>query len=316
MTKRIYPEAVELLRHECDVDYVDSDEGLTAEELRTRAQGKAGIVCQLTDRFDAAAIAGLNGVKVLSNVAVGYDNIDVPAATAAGIQVTNTPDVLTETTADLAFALLLAAARRVVEAHQFVHAGEWKRWTIDLLVGHDVHHRTLGIIGLGRIGQAMARRARGFGMRLLYLQNRRVSVDLEQELELEFVTKEELLRRSDFVSLHLPLRPETRGFLGRAELEMMKPNAILVNTARGPIVDEAALAEALQQQRIAAAGLDVFEEEPKVHPLLLQLPNVVMAPHIGSASVDTRRQMSMMAADNALETLRGHRPPHPVNKLT
>jgi lactate dehydrogenase-like 2-hydroxyacid dehydrogenase len=250
---------------------------------------------------------------VISNVAVGFDNVDVPAATAKGILVTNTPDVLTDTTADLAFALLLAAARRLVEGHHFVHSGQWTKWRIDLLVGQDVHHRTLGIFGMGRIGQAVARRARGFSMRLLYHDLRRAPEAVERELGVEYVEPEQLLREADFVSLHVPLSAETRHLIGARELSLMKPTAILVNSSRGPVVDEAALAEALAGRRIAAAGLDVFEREPQVEPLLLKLENVVLAPHIGSASVDTRLKMCMMAVENAAAAVNGRRPPNLLN---
>jgi lactate dehydrogenase-like 2-hydroxyacid dehydrogenase len=221
--------------------------------------------------------------------------------------------VLTETTADFAFALLMAAARRIVEAHHFVHSGKWSKWLIDLLVGRDIHYRTLGIFGLGRIGIAMARRGRGFGMTVLYCDERPAPPEVERELAAERVSKEELLKRADFVSLHVPLTPATRHLIGAAELALMKPTAILVNTARGPVVDEAALAGALERRQICAAGLDVFEEEPKVHPKLLTLENAVLAPHIASASVDTRRRMSMMAAENAVAALTGRRPPNLLN---
>jgi len=313
VTKRIYPEAVELLRRRCEVDYEATDEGLTPEELLSRARAKQALVSQLTDRLDETVIEQLEGVRVIANVAVGYDNIDVAAATRRGIMVTNTPGVLTETTADLAFALLMAAARRIVEAHKFVHSGQWKCWTIDLLAGQDIHHQTLGIFGMGRIGQAVARRASGFSMRVLYHDSVRVPEGLERELSLEYAEPERLLRESDFVSLHVPLTPATRHLIGRRELQMMRPTAILGNTARGAVVDEAALAEALRERRIAAAGLDVFENEPHVHPLLLELDNVVLAPHIASASVATRRRMSIMAAENVIAALDGGRPPNLVN---
>jgi len=313
VTKRIYPEAVELLRQYAEVDYVDSDDGLSAEELARRIKGKQAIVSQLTDRFDAAVIAGLEGVRSISNVAVGFDNIDVAAATRKGILVTNTPDVLTDTTADFAFALLMAAARRVVEGHHYVHSGQWRKWYIDLLVGHDIHHRTIGIFGMGRIGQAMAKRAGGFSMRVLYHDAIRAPEALEKSLALELVSAEDLLRQSDFISVHVPLLPETRKMIGAAQLRMMKPTAILVNTSRGPVIDEAALAEALDRKVIAGAGLDVFEQEPHVTPLLLKLENVVLAPHIASASIDTRRKMSLVAAENALAALDGKRPPNLLN---
>jgi lactate dehydrogenase-like 2-hydroxyacid dehydrogenase len=313
ITKRIYPEAVDLLKQHAEVDYVDSDEGLSAEELSRRLQGKQAVISQLTDRFDAAVIEKLDGVRSISNVAVGFDNIDVAAATRKGILVTNTPDVLTDTTADFAFALLMAVARRVVEGHHYVHSGKWRKWYIDLLVGHDIHHRTIGIFGMGRIGQAMAKRAGGFSMRILYHDAVRAPEAIEKSLGLEFVGAEDLLRQSDFITVHVPLLPETRKMIGAAQLRMMKPTSILVNTSRGPVVDEAALAEALDRKIIAGAGLDVFEQEPRVHPLLLKLENVVLAPHIASASIDTRRNMSLVAARNALSALEGKRPANLLN---
>jgi len=312
ITRRIFPEAVAFLRQSFDVDYEDSDDVLGAEQIAARAAGAQGIICHISHRFDASLIEKLTTVKVIANVAVGYDAIDVKAANKAGIVVTNTPDVLSETSADLAFALLLAAARRIVEAHHFVHSGAWKNWTVDLLAGQDIHGRTLGIVGAGRIGQAVARRGRGFNMQVLYHNSRRLPEAIERELGLTLVSKEELLRESDFVSLNMPLRPETRHFMGAAEFALMKPNAILVNTARGPVVDENAMVEALEKRIIAGAGLDVFENEPKVHPKLLQLDNVVLAPHIASSSVATRRRMSMMAAENVAAVLRGLPPLNPV----
>ncbi len=314
ITKRIYPEAVEALRADFDVDYEDAAAGLQPAALLARSTGCAAVVTQLTDRLDGGVIERLDAsVKALAQVAVGYDNIDVPAATRRGILVTNTPGVLTGTTADFAWALLMAAARRVPEAHNFVHAGQWKTWQIDLLAGQDVHGATLGIFGLGRIGQAVARRARGFDMRILYHDAVRLPAGAERELGAVFASKEQLLQTADFVSLHVPLLPETRHLIGAPELALMKPSAVLINTARGPVVDEAALADALEQRRIWAAGLDVFEREPAVEARLLRLPNVVVAPHIASASIATRRKMSMMAADNAAAFLAGKRPPNPVN---
>ncbi|MFN7994629.1 MAG: D-glycerate dehydrogenase [Bryobacteraceae bacterium] len=316
VTKRIYPEAIALLEQHAEVDYADSDDGLSAEELAARVRGKKGIVSQLTDKFNAEVIAKLDGVRIISNVAVGFDNIDVPAASRAGILVTNTPEVLTDTTADFAFALMLAAARRVVEGHHYLHSGQWTKWRIDLLVGQDIHHRTMGIFGMGRIGQAMARRAAGFSMRILYHDAMRAPEILENELGLEFVSAEQLLREADFVSLHVPLLPGTRRMIGVEQFRMMKPTAILVNTSRGPVVDEAALAEALAQRVIAGAGIDVFENEPHVHPGLLKLDNVVLAPHIASASVDTRKRMSTLAVENAVAGLEGRRPPNLLNPET
>jgi glyoxylate reductase len=313
VTKRIFPEAIALLEQHADVDYEATDEGLTSPALIARALGKQVIVSQFNDPLRRDVLAQLPGVGLIANVAVGYDNIDLDAATERGILVTNTPGILTDTTADLAFALLLAAARRITEGHDYIHAGRWTRWTIDLMIGRDIHHRTLGILGMGRIGQAVARRAAGFSMRILYHDPARISPELERELNAEFVTKERLLRASDFISLHIPLTAETHHAIGEAELRMMKPEAVLVNTTRGPVVDEAALVRALAERWITAAGLDVFEHEPQVHPGLLKCPNAVLVPHIGSASVETRTRMSVMAAENAVAALTGRRPPNLLN---
>ena len=313
VTKHVYPEAVQMLRGPFDVDYEETDDGLTADALLARALGCQGVMSQLTDKWSAPVIAQLEGVRILANVAVGFDNIDVPAATAHGVYVTNTPDVLTETTADFAFALLMAAARRVAEGHAYVHSGEWKKWMIDLLVGQDIWGQTMGIFGIGRIGLAVARRAHGFGMRILYCDDQPASAEIAAELKLERVSKQELLRQADFISLHVPLLPSTRHLIGAEELRLMKPTAILVNTARGPVVDEPALAAALKAKQIAYAGLDVFEDEPRVHPDLLKLDNVVLTPHIASASVTTRRRMSTLAAENIIAALTGQKPANLVN---
>lgn len=315
VTKRIYQEAIDYLQQHAEIEYVNSDDSLPADELLKRARGKQAIVSQLVDKFTRDVLAQLDAsVRVISNVAVGFDNIDVPAATERKILVTNTPGVLTDTTADFAFALLMAAARRVVEGHQFVHSGEWKLWAIDLMCGQDIHHRTLGILGMGRIGQAVARRGLGFSMRVLYHDAAPVQTDFDaQFVSPQFVSKEQLLREADFVSLHVPLSDATRHFIGEAELRMMKPTAVLVNTSRGPVVDEAALARALQEKWIAAAGIDVFEREPLVHPDLLKCINAVLAPHVASASVATRTLMSMMAVQNSVAALEGRRPPNLLN---
>jgi lactate dehydrogenase-like 2-hydroxyacid dehydrogenase len=313
ITKRVFPEAIALLEPHAELDYVATDEGLTADELVTRARGKQVILSQITDRLSREVIAQLTDVKLIAQIAVGYDNIDVAAARAAGILVTNTPGVLTDTTADLAFALMLAAARRIAEGHEFIHQGKWKRWTIDLMIGHDIHHRTLGLLGMGRIGQAVARRGLGFSMRVLYHNRTRLSPELERELNAEYVTQDRLLAESDFISVHVPLSDKTRHLIGERELRMMKKEAIFVNTARGPIVDEVALARALREKWITGAGIDVFEREPEVHPDLLACENAVLAPHVGSASVATRTKMTMMAAENAIAVLTGRQPPNLVN---
>jgi len=275
------------------------------DALARRLATADGLLCLLTDRVDAALLARAPRLRAISSVSVGLDHIDLAAATARAIPVGHTPGVLTETTADLAFALLLAASRRVVEADRFVRAGEWRVWEPDLLLGRDVHGATLGIVGLGAIGRAVARRARGFGMRVLaWSRTRRPLGDLEGVVAWSALP--ELLAAADFVSVHVPLAPETRGLLDARALAAMKPGAILVNTARGGIVDEAALAEALREGRLAGAGLDVFEREPlERESPLLGLPNVVLAPHIGSASVATRARMAELAAENLMAALDG-----------
>ncbi len=313
ITKRVFPETIALLEPHAELDYVANDDGLTTDELVESARGKQVILSQITDRLSREVLAKLTDVKLIAQIAVGYDNIDVPAATEAGILVSNTPGVLTDTTADLAFALLLAAARRIAEGHQYIHAGKWTRWTIDLMMGHDIHHRTLGVWGMGRIGQAVARRGLGFSMRVLYHNRTRLAPEIERELNAEYVTQDRLLAESDFISVHVPLSEKTRHLIGERELRMMKKDAILVNTARGPIVDEPMLARALREKWIAAAGIDVFEHEPTVHPDLLACENAVLAPHVGSASVATRTRMTVMAAENAIAMIAGKRPPNLVN---
>lgn len=316
----MFPEAIELLRKFAHVDYVERDEGVPRDELLRRIRGKSGLLSLLTERVDAKLIdtAAADGGRLVAicNAAAGFDNIDVAAATRRGVLVTNTPDVLTETTADLSFALLMAAARRVVEGHAFVQSGRWKQWTIDLLVGRDVYGKTLGVFGMGRIGRAVAQRGSlGFGMKVLYCDTKRLPAAEEARLHAQLVSKERLLRESDFVSLHVPLTPSTRRLIGEDEFRLMKRSAVLVNTARGTVVDERALIAALRAGGIAAAGLDVFENEPYVPSSLFSLPNVVVAPHMGSASIDTRRKMSLMAAENLIAALRGERPPNLINPV-
>ncbi len=313
VSKHIYAEAVDFLASRAELDYHDSDESLAPADLAARLDGKQGLVCQLTDKITPALMEAAPELKVVSNVAVGFDNIDIAAATSRGLIVTNTPGVLTDTTADLAFALILGAGRRLGEAERYLRAGRYKQWRIDLLTGWDIWGAALGIVGLGRIGQAVARRGRGFNMRLLYNDPVRQSRQVEEELGVEYVSKRELLEQSDFVTLHCALTPETRHLIAAADLQAMKPTAVLVNTSRGPVVDEAALAEALDCGEIAAAGLDVFEEEPKVHPRLVECENALILPHIASASVATRTRMCMIAAENMAAGLRGVRPPHIVN---
>ncbi len=313
VSRHIFPEAIDILEAVAEVEYNDSPSGLSADELRAAVVGKQAVICQLTDRIDAGFINSGSDLKVIANVAVGFDNIDIAAATERGIVVTNTPGVLTDTTADLAFTLMLSAARRIAEADRFLRAGRWQQWEIDMMVGHDIHGHTLGIYGFGRIGQGMARRARGFDMRVVYFDEQRASPEQETALGVEYVDRDTLFRESDFVSIHVPLTEKTRHAVSRDEFELMRPSAVLVNTSRGPVVDEKALAVALKQGQIASAGLDVFEDEPVVEPGLLALDNVVLVPHIGSASIKTRTRMCTMAAENAVAVLSGQRPPNPVN---
>jgi glyoxylate reductase len=281
-------------------------------ELLEAARDAEGVLSTVTEKIDAEFMnAAGDDLKVVANMAVGYDNVDVGAAEERGIIVTNTPGVLDETTADTAFMLLLAAARRLGEGERIVRAGKWEAWGPKMLTGPDVWGKRLGVVGFGRIGQAVAQRAKGFGMEILY-HNRSRKEDAEGELEAQYLEFDELLETCDFLSIHTPLTDETTHLIGGAEFDKMKPEAVLVNTSRGPVVDEAALAEALENKRIFAAGLDVYEEEPKVHPKLLELENVVLAPHIGSASIETRDKMAATAARDLRAVLRGERPENPV----
>ena len=283
-------------------------------ELLEVAQGIDGVLSTLTEKIDAEFMnaAGAN-LKVVANMAVGYDNVDVETANERGVVVTNTPDVLDETTADTAFMLLLAAARRLGEGERIVRTGRWEAWGPKMLLGPDVWGKKLGILGFGRIGQALARRARGFDMEILYAGRSRKE-EAEKEFDARYLELDDLLQECDFLSIHTPLTEETTHLIDAEELEKMKPEAVLVNTSRGPVVNEAALAKALAEKRIFAAGLDVYEEEPEVHPKLLELENVVLAPHIGSASFETRDKMAAMAGEDLRAVLRGEQPKNPVNQ--
>jgi glyoxylate reductase len=295
------------------VDYNDTDTPLAKADLMRRLADRDALICHIISTIDEEVVAAAPGLKAICNVAVGFNNIDVAACRKRGIVVTNTPDVLTETTADFAWALLMAAARRVVEADRFARSGQWTRWQWDLLWGNDVYGKTLGIIGFGRIGRAVARRALGFNMRVLYHDTVRADAAAERELRASYVERDTLLRESDFVSLHTLFVPETKHLLNERTLKLMKKTAIVVNAARGPIVDEAALVRALKEGWIAGAGLDVFEEEPKIHPGLLALTNVTVAPHIASASLDTRLAMANLAVRNCVAVLQGKPPITPVS---
>jgi len=312
ISRHLPPEALELARSRATVRLPPEDRRLGRDELAAYLRDAEGLVCLLTDTIDDDLLGQAPRLRVVANVAVGYNNVDVPAATRRKVVVTNTPGILTETTADFTWALLLAVARRVVEGDAYTRGGRFTEWGLMLLLGGDVHGKTLGILGLGRIGLAVARRARGFNMRILYHDAIR-DHGAERDLGVIYQDKDAVLRDADFVTLHVPLLPETRHYVGEAELRRMKPTAFLVNASRGPVVDEAALVRALQDGWIAGAGLDVYEEEPRVHPGLLECPNAVLAPHIASASRETRTRMATMAVENCLAVLEGRRPANPVN---
>jgi gluconate 2-dehydrogenase len=313
VTREVFDETLAYLAEHCEVESNQTDQPFDPATLAQRMHDKDGVVCCLTDRIDEALLAKSPHLKVVANIAVGYNNIDVPACTARGVMVTNTPGVLDDSTADLAFALILATARRLTEAEAYVRAGKWQGWHLKQMLGVDVHHATLGIIGMGRIGQQIARRASGFKMRVLYHNRNRWPADVEKWLNAEYVGKEQLLAQSDFVVLQIPYSPATHHYIGAAELKQMKPTAILINSTRGGVVDDAALVDALKNGTIRAAGLDVFENEPKLHPGFLELKNVVLAPHVGSSTEATRRAMAMTAAKNAVAALTGATPPNLLN---
>ena len=314
ITRAVFPEIVEGLSRRFEVEHNPDDRPWPPEELARRLQGKAGAMATVMDRFDEAILALSPELKVISNIAVGYNNIDVPACTRRGIRVTNTPGVLDDTTADLTWSLLMAAARRIAEADAYVRRGDWKiAFGVQYFLGQDIHHATLGIIGMGRIGQAIARRALGFDMRVLYHNRSRLPEADEKRFNATRVERDELLAKSDFVVVMAPYSPATHHLSGAAEIAKMKPTAILVNSARGGVVDDAALVEALKAGRIAGAGLDVFEGEPRLNPEFAKLPNVVLTPHIGSASRATRIIMCNTAAANMAAVLEGKTPSNPVN---
>jgi glyoxylate reductase len=295
-----------------DVEYWrDSERPPRAEVLR-RVSDKDGLICLLTEKIDDELLAAAPRLRSVANIAVGFDNIDLEACTRRGVAVSNTPGVLDDTTADFAWTLLMAVARRLIEGDALCRSGQWNGWNLDQLVGADVWGKTLGILGFGRIGRAVARRASGFGMRTIYNDAVRASSEIESELRAEYMERDAVLREADFVSVHVPLLPATRGLIGPRELALMKPSAFLINTSRGPVVQEAALVAALEQRRIAGAALDVFEREPQIGHGLLR-PNVVLAPHLASASLETRTRMAAMAAENTIAFFEGRRPPNLLN---
>lgn len=314
VARAIFPDVVERLAKQFEVESNPDDRIFSGAELLQKASDKDAILTTASERVTAELIGSASRLKAICNIAVGYNNIDLAAATRAGILVTNTPDVLNQTTADFGWALLMATARRVTEAEHWLRAGNWKKWSYDAFLGADVHGATLGIIGMGRIGQAIARRSIGFDMRVLYHNRSRLSPALEAEANhAQYASKEDVLRQADHLVLVLPYAPESHHTISAAELALMKPGATLINLARGGIVDDLALIAALRARRIAAAGLDVFENEPAFHPDFLSLSNVVLTPHIASASEPTRRAMADCAADNLIAALSGNRPPNLLN---
>jgi len=313
VARQIFPEVVERLRTRFEVETNDEPVDWPREELIRRLQGKRGVFVAASEPIDATLVAACPDLRAVCSMAVGYNNIDVAACAARGIVVTNAPDVLTETTADFGFALMMATARRIAESEHFLRAGHWQRWSHDFFCGADVHGSTLGILGMGRIGQAIARRgALGFGMQVIYHNRSRLAPEQEAPIGARWVDKATLLAEADHLMLVVPYSASSHHAIGAAELAQMKPSATLTNIARGGVVDDAALAQALAERRIAAAGLDVFEGEPRVHPALLTLPNVVLTPHIASASLPTRTKMALLAADNLIAVLSGRAPLTPV----
>lgn len=313
VTRAIPEEGVNLLREYCEVEVSPYDRMLTKEELLEKVQGKNAVITQLTDKVDKEFFEAAKEVKIVANYAVGFDNIDLEEATRRGVYITNTPDVLTNATAELAWALLFATARRVVESDKFMRSGKFQGWAPMLFLGKGVTGKTLGIIGAGRIGQAFAKMAKGFDMKILYTA-RSPKKEFEEETGAQYVDLDTLLKESDFVSIHVPLTPETRHLIGEKELKLMKKSAILINTGRGPVVDEKALVKALKNKDIYAAGLDVYEREPMFEEELAQLDNVVMLPHIGSATEEARRDMSILVAQNIIDVIEGRVPRTLVNK--
>ena len=312
-TRPLFPAARTILDQHFDVDYWKPSERIPREDLLKRVADKEGLVCLLTEKVDDELLTAAPKLRIASTVSVGYDNIDVAACTKHKVVATNTPGVLDDTTADFAWTLLMAIARRLLEGDAWMRSGTWPGWDLDQLVGGDVWGKTLGVLGFGRIGRGVARRAQGFEMRVLYSDAVRASAEVEKELNAEFVDRDRLFRESDFISVHVPLLPDTRHLISKNNLEKMKRTAFLVNTSRGPVVDEAALAEALENKKIAGAALDVFEHEPKVHPALLMRKDVILTPHIASASVETRTKMAVMAANNVVALFEGRRPPNALN---
>ena len=315
LTGRIPDGVTAVLEKDCDVESNKEDRPMERAALLELVQDKEGIISMITDRIDGELMDRAPRLRMIAAMAVGYDNIDIGAATARGIPVSNTPEVLTDATAELAFALILAAARRVVEMDGLTRRGGFRYWAPMLFLGTEVTGKTLGIIGLGRIGKAVARRARGFDMKVLYHNRERIDAADERELKTEYADLERLLRESDFVSLHVPLTEETKHLISGRELALMKPTAFLINTSRGPVVDEKALVKVLRERKIGGAGLDVYENEPALTPGLAELDNVTLLPHVGSGTLETRIRMAVLAVENLLAGLRGDVPPNILNSV-
>jgi glyoxylate reductase len=311
-TRPLFPAAQQILNASCDVEYWKKPERISKTELFRRIKDKDGLVCLLTERVNDELLRAAPQLRIAANVAVGFDNIDLKACTKRGVVATNTPGVLDETTADFAWTLLMAVARRLGEGEKLARSGKWKGWDLDQLVGMDVWSKTLGIVGFGRIGRAMARRATGFHMKVIYSDAVRAPLDVEEGLHAEYRDLNTLLAEADFVSVHVPLLPETRGLFDALRLSRMKPTAYLINTSRGAVVKEADLVRALKRKKIAGAALDVYEKEPAIHSGLYR-PNVVLAPHIASASLETRTKMACIAAENVVKFFQGKRPPNILN---
>jgi glyoxylate reductase len=311
-THELFEAARQILGENCEMEYWAKPERPPREELLRRVKGKDGLICLLTEKINDEFLRAAPKLRIAANVAVGFDNIDVAACTKRGVAATNTPGVLDETTADFAWTLLMAVARRLGEGEALARSGNWKGWDLDQLVGTDVWGKTLGIVGFGRIGRAVARRAGGFQMKVIYTDAQRVPEGVEKELNATFCEMNTLLAESDFISVHVPLLPETRGLFDAPKFYRMKPTAFLINTSRGPVVNEAALVGALEERKIAGAALDVYENEPFIHPGLKRA-NVVLAPHIASASLETRTKMACIAANNVVALFAGQRPPNILN---
>jgi glyoxylate reductase len=312
-THPMFEAARKLIESRCEVEYWRGPNRPPRATVLEKVADKDALICLLTEKINDELLAAGPKLRIVANVAVGFDNIDVPACTRRKIFASNTPGVLDETTADFAWTLLMAVARRVLEGDRLTRSGKWTGWDLDQMCGADICGKTLGVVGFGRIGRAVARRAAGFNMRVIYTDAIRAPLDTERELRAEYVPMDRLFAEADFISLHVPLLPETRGLISTARLAQMKPTAFIVNTSRGPVVDEAALVAALEAKKIAGAALDVYEKEPQVHPGLVSRPDVILAPHIASASVETRTKMAVMACENVIAALDGRKPPNALN---